>query len=52
MKELKLLTKQNGGKTMFEKTKDFCKKHKKEIIVAGGVIITVGACCKTAAALL
>lgn len=29
---------------MFEKTKDFCKKHKKEIIVAGGVIITVGAC--------
>lgn len=28
---------------MFEKTKEFCKGHKKGIIVTGGVILTVGA---------
>lgn len=29
---------------MFEKTKEFYEEHKKEIIVAGGVILTVGTC--------
>ena len=28
---------------MFEKTKDFCKKYKNEIIIVGGVILTAGA---------
>lgn len=29
---------------MFEKTKNFCEEHKKEIIVVGGVILTAGVC--------